>query len=58
MAGVNSKDNFTYTFATVNLNGISNTTKINALKAFVYTLGLDIVAFHEVVGACFEYPGI
>lgn len=48
---------FSYTFATINLNGISNTTKINALRDFVYTLDLDIVALQEVVGDCISIPG-
>lgn len=57
MDQVNIVPNFTYTFATINLNGISNTNKMNSLRSFVRSLDLDVIAMQEVVSSSICIPG-
>lgn len=46
-----------YNIATINLNGISNLTKIESFKSFVRLMELDIVMMQEVEGEYFEMYG-
>lgn len=47
----------TYAIATINVNGISNVTKIDAVRTFVRLMDLDIVFFQEVDGEHFDMFG-
>lgn len=58
MEGTNSSTpSFSYTLATINLNGISNANKINSLKSFIYALDLDIICMQEVINENLCIPG-
>lgn len=37
-----------YNVATINLNNISNTNKLNSLKTFVNLMDVDVILFQEV----------
>lgn len=57
MDTLNEVGDITYTIATLNVNGISNATKIDAVRTFVRLMELDIVFFQEVDGEHFEMFG-
>lgn len=46
-----------YNIATINLNGISNRTKIESFKSFVCLMELDVVMMQEVEGEYFDMYG-
>lgn len=46
-----------YTIATINLNGIHNQTKLQALASFVHSHDLDVVCMQEVVADDISIPG-
>jgi exonuclease III len=46
-----------YNIATVNINTITNSTKLNALKTFIRTMELDIVFLQEVENEQLILPG-
>ena len=47
----------TYNFATININNITNATKVDALRSFVRTMDLDIVFLQEVENEHLTIPG-
>ena len=46
-----------YNIATININNITNTTKIDALRTFIRTLELDIVFIQEIENEQLSLPG-
>lgn len=50
-------DFLSYNIATVNINTISNPTKLNALRTFIRTMELDIVFLQEVENEELTIPG-
>lgn len=48
---------FSYTIASININTISNQTKLNALHNFIRLLDLDIILLQEVEDKQMEIPG-
>lgn len=50
-------DNFSYNLATININAITNTNKLNALLTFLRTMELDIVFLQEVNNEQISLPG-
>ena len=46
-----------YNIATINLNTITNATKLNALRTFAQTMELDIILMQEVENAQLFIPG-
>lgn len=52
MANYNS-----YNIATININTITNTTKIDALRTFTRTMNLDILCLQEVENEQLTLPG-
>lgn len=41
-------DMLSYNIGTLNINGIANENKINALRSFIYLMDLDILMLQEV----------
>lgn len=50
-------DFLSYNIATLNINTITNTTKLEALRTFIRTLDLDIVFLQEVENNQLQIPG-
>ena len=50
-------DLLSYNFATLNINNISNQTKVDAFKTFVRVNEIDIIFIQEVENDRLEIPG-
>lgn len=48
---------YSYNLATININNITNATKIDALRTFIRAQELDIVFLQEVENEQFSLPG-
>ena len=49
--------NGSYNLATININAISNATKLEALRTFIRTMDVDIIFLQEVCCADLSIPG-
>ena len=54
---VSSNLGSSYNLATININAISNATKLEALKTFIRTMDLDIIFLQEVCISDLSLPG-
>lgn len=50
-------DYTSYNIATININTITNATKLNALQSFIRTMDLDIIFLQEVENEQLCLPG-